>query len=92
MTVNELHKRLSKAIAAGNGRKQVNVAKHTFHHNCEGDGVTHLRVEDTDLTWIYLADDDGGVATRKDGQERGSMTFVLYGDLYDPQSDRASKP
>jgi len=83
MTVNELHKRLAKAIADGNGRNQVNIAKHTFHHNCEADGVTHLRVEDTRQTWIYLADDDGGIATTKAGLERGSMTFVLYGDMWD---------
>lgn len=41
MTVNKPHKILGEMIAAGHGRRPVNVAKHTFTHNCESDGATN---------------------------------------------------
>ena len=84
MTVNKLHKILGEMIAAGHGRRSVNVAKHTFTHNCESDGVTILEVCTVKAEWFPLSDDDGGGAYRKDGTERGSTCVVLRGASSDP--------
>lgn len=84
MTVNKLHKILGEMIAAGHGRRPACVAKDTFTHNCESDGVTILEVCTVKAEWIPKADDDGGTAYRQDGTERGSTCVVLGGASSQP--------
>lgn len=85
-TVNQLHKKLGKLIEVGYGRAMVVVNKPTFTDNRESDGCTNLPIADCSLTYIYLADDDGGIATNKDGSERGRMMCVLSGCSFDPKA------
>ena len=84
MTVSKLHKLLGEVIAAGHGRYPVNVAKHTFTHNCESDGVTILEVCTVKTEWTRLSDDDGGTAYRADGTERGNWGVVIGGASSQP--------
>lgn len=79
MTVAKLHKILGEMIAAGHGRKPACVAKDTFTHNCEGDGVTILDICTAQVEWIPWADEDGGQAFNKDGTEKGKTVLVLGG-------------
>lgn len=79
MTLYQLHKRLGKLLAEGHGRKPVCVAKHTFTHNCEDDGVSILPVVGLGLKFINIADDDGGTGINKDGSERMRRTVILAG-------------
>lgn len=79
MTVNQLHKRLTKLIAEGFARNPVCVSKTTFTHNCEGDGVTILPVTGVGIRRINIASDDGGTGYNKDGSERTKMTVILSG-------------
>jgi hypothetical protein len=82
MTLNKLHKQLSKLIEQGYGRRQVAIAKESFHDNRESDGCTILPVCKVDTDWIVQADDDGGTAFNKDGTERGRWTVILGGSAY----------
>lgn len=79
MTINQLHKQLTKLIEQGHARTRVYVAKTTFVDNREMDGVTILPVQGLGVQWVPLADDDGGTATTKDGRERGSQSLILAG-------------
>lgn len=79
MTVNRLHRILTALIGSGQGRKPVAIDKSTFRHNCESDGVVILDVEEAELMWVPLSDDDGGTAVTAKGLERGSTRLVLYG-------------
>lgn len=79
MTVARLHKQLSQMVENGQGWMKVCVNKPSFSHPLEGDGAVILNVQSADHEWIPLCDDDGGIATRADGTERGSMRFVLDG-------------
>ena len=79
MTVARLHKQLSEMVNNGQGWMKVCVNKNTFYHPLESDGCVILHVVSADFGWIPLFDDDGGVALRADGTERGSMRFVLDG-------------
>lgn len=79
MTVARLHKLLGDQLAAGHARKPVCVAKDTFVHNCESDGVTILDVRGTKMQWVLRCDDDGGVDYCKDGTEKGFTALVLEG-------------
>jgi hypothetical protein len=88
VTLNQLHKHLSRLIEQGYGRRQVCIDKYTFAHNCENDGVTILPVNSMETRWVPLADDDGGIATNSKGEERGSMQIVLYGDRHTPLTKR----
>lgn len=82
MTLNQLHKQLTKLIEQGHGRRQVAIAKESFHDNRESDGCTILPVCKVDTDWIVQADDDGGTAFNKDGTERGRWTVILGGSRY----------
>lgn len=84
MTVNRLHKILSKLIADGEGRREILVHKLTFNDPCEGDGCVMLPIAGCGVESIYIVDDDGCVATNKDGSERHQRSAVLYGNDYDP--------
>jgi len=79
MTLNQLYKRLGRLIGEGHGRQQVCIAKRTFEHNCEDDGVTILPVEGLGVDWINIADGDGGTGVNKDGSERMRETVILAG-------------
>lgn len=78
MTVGQLHKRLGKLIEQGHIRKPVCVAKDTFRHNCEGDGVTILEVAGLGIESI-LHMGDGDSTERADGTERRRSVCVLVG-------------
>lgn len=88
MTLNQLHKRLSRLIEQGYGRRRVSIAKHTFVDNREGDGCTILPIESVCVEWIVDADDDGGLAVNKDGTERGHTTVILEGCAAEPRRSR----
>lgn len=81
ITVARLHKLLGKMIEDGHGRKPVCIAKQTFTHPCEDDGITILNVRGVkDPMWIARSDDDGGTKWNKDGTESGTVCIVLVGD------------
>lgn len=80
MTLNQLHKRLTKLIAEGHGRKPVCVSKTTFTDNCEGDGVTILPVAGVGVRRINMGDGDGGMKINRDGTEHTRSTVILAGD------------
>lgn len=79
MTVARLHKQLAKMVQNGQGRMKVCVNKRSFSHPLEADGAVVLNVKSADAQWIPLCDDDGFIAERADGTERGSTCFVLDG-------------
>lgn len=79
MTINKLYKELAALIAKGHGRRKVCVAKETFTHNCESDGVTILDLEGLGIRAINISDDDGGTAVNRDGTERYMTVLVLAG-------------
>ena len=80
-TVAALHKTLGKLVAAGHGRKPVQVNKATFTHPCEMDGTVILDiVEVQGPKWIPICDDDGGTKWNKDGTESGKTVVILAGD------------
>jgi hypothetical protein len=81
MTLNQLHKIVSAQIAAGHGRCLVSVDKGSFQHNCESDGCTILALSGVAVGPVAVSDDDGGIATNKDGTERYRKTAVLYGNM-----------
>jgi hypothetical protein len=91
VTLNQLHKVLGKLIAKGHGRRQVTVAKESFTDNRESDGCTILPISAVDLRWVLMADDDGGIAVRKDGRERGSTQVVLGGCAYEKSGEYTSR-
>lgn len=75
MTVGQLEKLLSNVT---NKRTKVTVDLRTLDNG--NDCWSICSVESADLEWVYLSDDNGGVAVRKDGTERGSTQFVLRGE------------
>lgn len=79
MTVNQLHKQLSKLMEQGRGRQYVNINKSSFTHPLEGDGCVILPVYECGLEWVTTGDDDGGIKINKDGGEAGSTILVLKG-------------
>lgn len=79
MTVYQLHKRLTKAIADGDGRRPVVVHKTTFQHPLETDGCVLIDVEDTAIKNMPIIDDDGGIALDSRGREKTRDFFILSG-------------
>lgn len=79
ITVGRLHKELTKLIEQGHARKHVMINKRTFSHVLEPDGVCILPVEDFIVDSYTIADDDGGIATNKDGSEKYKTSLVLIG-------------
>lgn len=78
LTVQQLHKQLGQLVEAGHGRKPVCVDKASFHHPCEGDGVTILHVHSVELEPVLAWQDDG--TTDANGNEHYRQTAVLRGD------------
>ncbi|WP_428383653.1 hypothetical protein [Nevskia ramosa] len=80
ITVAALHKMLDAFVEQGHGRKPIAVDKSSFRHPCEEDGVSIvLDLARVELQWIPKGDGDGGIETRKDGNECGEWTIVLGG-------------
>lgn len=81
MTVTKLHQLLGALIAAGHGRKPVQVNKASFTHPLEQDGAVILDIERViGPKWIGMADDDGGTKWNKDGTEAGKNVVVIEGE------------
>ena len=80
ITINKLHKMLGKAIEEGMGRRRVCINKKTFIHPLEGDGCVILPIENADIEVVPMLDEDGGMATRKDGTEIERLYMVLKGE------------
>jgi hypothetical protein len=80
MTINQLHKLLTKLIAKGHGRKAVYVDKGSFRHNLENDGCVILPVDRAAMHSYLILNDDGGVHINSDGTERSRKSLVLIGD------------
>lgn len=78
-TIARLHRELGELISQGHGRRIVAIAKDSFQHNCEPDGVTILDVEGLGIKAITNADDDGGTKFNKDGTESITTRLVLAG-------------
>ena len=79
MTVIQLHKLLTKAIASGKGRLRVAVNKPSFTHPLEEDGCVFIDVSSTEVKTVPLMDDDGGIAVTGRGLERTVTFFALDG-------------
>ena len=80
MTLNQLHKLLTKLIAQGHGRKAVYVDKGSYRHNLEQDGCVILPVERGAIHTYRILDDDGATYINADGTERQRTSLVLIGD------------
>jgi hypothetical protein len=80
MTINKLHKLLGELIAQGYGRRDVCIDKASFSHNLESDGCVILLVTRGEMRTYHRIDDDGGIATNKDGTERYLTSLVLTGE------------
>jgi len=80
MTIQKLHKLLTKAIADGLGRRKVCVQKDTFQHVLETDGVVILEVKTATVECVYQADDDGGIKILADGSGSIRTCLVLRGE------------
>ena len=79
MTVGKLHKILNRLVLNGHGRKPVSIAKDTFTHPLESDGVSVLPIDDVKIVWVPMADDDGGIKENKDGSESMRREILLLG-------------
>lgn len=79
MTINKLYELLHHLVVTGHGRMHVCIDKATFHHNCEGDGVTILEIEQAELRTHWLDDGDGSAIINRDGSERVRTALVLDG-------------
>ena len=79
MTVTQLHKLLTKAIASGHGRLRVAVNKPSFTHPLEEDGCVFIDVSKAEVETVPLMDDDGGTAVTARGVERTVTFFALDG-------------
>ncbi len=88
MTVNRLHKLLTKLIREGHGRIPVSVSKETFSDNREVDGCTILSVNGVVVQYVPQADDDGGTKVNKDGTESHRKTAVIYGYNFEPPREK----
>lgn len=84
LTVQQLHKQLGQLVEAGHGRQPVCVDKASYHHPCEGDGVTILHVHHADLEAVLVWQDDG--TTDAQGREHYRRAVVLRGDCHAFQS------
>lgn len=80
MTINQLHKLLTKLIAQGHGRKLVHVDKGSYRDNRESDGCVILPVSRGAIHCYRMLDDDGGQAYRADGTEVTRESLVLIGE------------
>lgn len=74
MTVNQLHKLLTRLIEQGHGRRSVMADKPSFRDNRESDGCVILPVWRGVITSYPLLDDDGALT------ERMKTSLVLIGD------------
>lgn len=88
MTVNQLHKLLTKLIAQGHGRKAVYVDKASYRDNRESDGCVILPVYRGAMHTYRLFDDDGGIAYDSKGTERQRTSLVLIGDAGSTVNER----
>lgn len=80
MTINQLHKLLTKFIAQGQGRKVVHIDKGSYRDNRESDGCVILPVNRASLHCYIMLDEDGGQAYRADGTEVTRTSLVLVGE------------
>lgn len=74
MTVTQLIRQLEK-LKAKHGNLQVGVSKDELDDGNGSWAVCHISTVVAE--WVYLSDDDGGVAYTKAGVERGSMQILL---------------
>lgn len=88
MTVNQLHKLLTKLIAQGHGRRGVYVDKGSYRHNLEEDGCVILPVNVGRMHTYRILNDDGGTHINADGTERQRTSLVLIGDSGSTVNDR----
>ncbi len=68
MTVYRLHKLLTKLIAEGHKRMTVCIDKSKVTHPLESEGVRIIPTTGATIDTHEMMDEDGGTATRKDGQ------------------------
>lgn len=80
LTINKLHKELTKLIKNGHGRKRVMINKNTFTHPLESDGCVILPIKDIGITTYIILDDDGGHKEKKDGSECLNTSCLLIGE------------
>tara|TARA_S200002703_G_scaffold127746_1_gene114424 strand:- start:9 stop:251 length:243 start_codon:yes stop_codon:yes gene_type:complete len=79
MTINQLHKELTKLIEAGHKRKPVTIDKRTFNHPEEDNGVVIMDVKKLEVSNIEVADDDGWIKENKDGSSSSRIVLILRG-------------
>jgi hypothetical protein len=92
MTVNQLHKLLTKLIAKGHGRRGVYVDKGSYRHALESDGCIILPVSHGEMHTYLLLNDDGGAHINADGTERQRTSLVLIGDSYSSWHEKGVRP
>ena len=79
LTVAGLHAALSMLISDGHARKPVCIDKTTFGHVLECDGAVICPIENVRMRFAPMIGDDGELALRKDGTEKGKTCVVLEG-------------
>jgi hypothetical protein len=77
MTINQLHKQLTKLIAKGHGRKTVCVDKSKVTHTLESDGCCIIPVTSAEIATHEMMDDDGGRKELANGQTAQRTALVL---------------
>lgn len=79
MTINQLHRILTKEIGRGNGRRKVLVHKDAFTHPLKPDGLSYHDVTRADVETHTVLDADGFTKTRRDGTECLTTSLILRG-------------
>jgi hypothetical protein len=78
MTAKQLVKQLNKIIST-HGNLQICADHETLKARLGGlkNDCAIVDVADLNFAWIYIADDDGGIALNKNGTEKMRQCFIL---------------
>ncbi len=80
MNINQLHKLLTKAIAEGDGRREVCIDKSKCTHPLESDGCCILPVTSCEIQTHEMMDGDGGTAFLANGCAKTRTALVLVAE------------
>lgn len=80
MTINQLHKLTTKAVAEGWGRRKVLIDKATFRHALEDEGCVLLEAETALVESFPLIDCDGFLECDSRGSHKERVGMILRGD------------
>lgn len=79
VTIQHLHKLLTKEIEKGNGRRKVCVDKPSLYHPLEDDGAIIIDVHAAVVESVQQLNDDGGIGHGPCNSERYKTCLVIRG-------------